>query len=70
MITDRRKAICDDDIKLNWYRFGGINNNNYVLRNSCIEDYGNCGTLSPGWIKNGLPKGLLAMLFTVLLSLT
>lgn len=47
----------DDRLQNRWYRFSD-SNNSLTIQTSCINQYGKCGTLSPGWMKGSHPAGI------------
>ena len=46
----------DNSLDNRWYRFNG-GKNSQVLQTTCMEVYGKCSTLSPGWMKGEHPTG-------------
>lgn len=46
----------DRGLKNHWYRFNG-GKNSQIMQTTCINEYGKCETLSPGWMKGTHPTG-------------
>ena len=56
MAPTQASLQSDDQLENLWYRFNS-GKNGQVIQTTCLEEYGKCGTLSPGWMKGEHPTG-------------
>ncbi|RDD43574.1 Neurogenic locus notch-like protein 1, partial [Trichoplax sp. H2] len=47
--------ISDEKLNNSWYRFNGGQDSQAILT-KCVETYGKCGSLSPGWMRGKHPQ--------------
>ena len=57
ILSQKPKDIqCDKGLNNSWYRFGNTNLSQ-VIETKCPTQYGQCDTLSGGWMRGSHPLG-------------